>query len=596
MYPIANTETCSYCNAYTKVVEIPYTAKNGLSFKKKFCYDCLTKITMADTGLYTLYQNPSPLSKFYKGVQKPTTIKKPIKRDTEKYCDYCGNLTLKTDLISVNGSSFCKTCIDTYYYLCEWCGKYHRNYERLSELHELAIKYPVFLDNHFTQYVESDGAIHYNVSKICFKYAVIKRKAEVSTTSCVECGNTCVVNPVEGENSYCKVCLKNKFKCDICKEVFYHKHNVLGDKKLCTDCFEINLYHSCPRCGKWFLPESKVKPLTSTRVSLCNDCSELCTPCFCCGTLINNSDLKDALYTYDNLTTPLCYSCRKRRICVECSAPILSQQTVGDSSLCSKCLASKLETNTIQEYDYVIPSFVRHGYNKDNLYLGFENEMYVRNKSVKKDKVLANIMKNYKDTELYCVFDGSIGGQEEEHCKYGFELVSHLYTLTAAKKVNWVPSFRGCRLHPTCGMHVHLTRSAFTTFHLYKFMLFIYNNTPFIDAIGERGENLYAKNLDGSLIIKHVKRKIIHKGIKHIYRRVKVNLCNKGTIELRFFSSVVTQTGLFKNLEFAHALFYFTRDTSKRELTTRNFINFINKRKDKYKCLVSFINRKVSTI
>ena len=161
-----------------------------------------------------------------------------------------------------------------------------------------------------------------------------------------------------------------------------------------------------------------------------------------------------------------------------------------------------------------------------------------------------------------------------------------------------------------CGVHVHISKKAFTEETLRKFTTFIINpvNNSFIDAIAERpmyegvswrspnrGKLLYhtTGHLRGRLLGAEMhfdaKLRQVSPSDRNSVIVDKHHAVNSGTgygtVELRIFNSATDQDNLFKCLEFADALTRFVRVANYGELYAFNFALFIAKNKKQYPVL-----------
>lgn len=221
-----------------------------------------------------------------------------------------------------------------------------------------------------------------------------------------------------------------------------------------------------------------------------------------------------------------------------------------------------------------------------NLFLGLELE--VENEEGKIYGV--ELAEKIESDHLYFKRDGSLNN--------GFEIVTHplsfewieenrnkFSNMLKLSRENGFRSFNSS----TCGMHIHLSKSSFGAWHLYRFLKFFQENKEFIVAISQRKiENLKRwANLEDesneSLIYK-AKRKY-----GNDERYVAVNLHNSRTIELRIFRGTLNENSFFKNIEFAHAVFTFSRDCN--DMTLASFKKFIST-KSEYNHLSKFIKLK----
>jgi hypothetical protein len=201
----------------------------------------------------------------------------------------------------------------------------------------------------------------------------------------------------------------------------------------------------------------------------------------------------------------------------------------------------------------------------------------------------SELSKMLESSHLYFKSDGSLTD--------GFEIVSHPLSFS------WIQENRskfsemltrikdnGFRSYDsnTCGMHIHLSKKNFGAWHLYRFLKFFQENKEFIVAISQRKiDNLKRwANLEDetndSLIYKAKKK-------DGYSRYVAVNLCNSQTIELRIFRGTLNENSFFKNIEFAHSVYMFSRDYS--DMTISAYKKFISDN-SQYSHLSKFIKLK----
>jgi len=171
--------------------------------------------------------------------------------------------------------------------------------------------------------------------------------------------------------------------------------------------------------------------------------------------------------------------------------------------------------------------------------------------------------------------DGSLSGHNP------FEIVSIPATLQYHKE-RWKPflesetkKYLKSYTTSTCGMHVHISREAFTGLHLAKFMRFInmLENKHFVETVAQRSANDYTRyqdlplkehigNLDG--------RKFADQG--SLMRRQAVNCTNAKTVEVRIFKGNLGTISFLKNLEFVHSLYYYTKECAIGDLSYKKYL------------------------
>lgn len=183
--------------------------------------------------------------------------------------------------------------------------------------------------------------------------------------------------------------------------------------------------------------------------------------------------------------------------------------------------------------------------------------------------------------------DGSLDGAR------GIEIVSTPATLSYHKQA-WQKFFEKGKgassilnsftnTNGRCGMHVHISRNAFSPLTLGKFLQFINdkNNNSFITKIAGRDKSHYTRFLDKKI-----------KDCKTPFQGQKyeaVNLCHPHTLEIRIFKGNVSEIGFFKNLEFVHAAYNFCRETGASKLSYTDFTNWLKDNQKEYPYLIAWL-------
>lgn len=196
------------------------------------------------------------------------------------------------------------------------------------------------------------------------------------------------------------------------------------------------------------------------------------------------------------------------------------------------------------------------------LYMGAEIEIE-RMRDVA-DDFIANIPDNKSDF-VYLKEDGSLGSE-------GVELVTMPATLDAFeymfpfKQLDWARA-NGARsfAYSNCGFHIHVSRSAFSPTHLWKFVQFQLKNPDLCQFVGQRGDVAYAtwsfEQSEKNSIPDYVK------GKKSNGRRyLAINFQNKHTVELRYFKGNILRSAIMKNLEFVDSMYEYTKNLSVRDI------------------------------
>lgn len=249
-----------------------------------------------------------------------------------------------------------------------------------------------------------------------------------------------------------------------------------------------------------------------------------------------------------------------------------------------------------------LPIFI-HGLNERippeeqpfTFYYGIELEAVCR-KTTPKDIVTDIEKKCLKDFAIV-KHDGSVGTSTSP----GFEIVTVPATYEAHRE-RWKPFFdekTGSARHlkswitNQCGIHIHISRMAFTKGHLARFVNFMNSsaNLDFILDIAGRAPNRYCEYSPKYTIFDIIKDEYSNKiGSRY----AAVNLVNKATVEVRIFRGNTREGGFFKCLEFVDSLVQFTRDCgySKNSLHYNKYIEYMCKKGSSYSNLMDWLIEK----
>jgi hypothetical protein len=199
---------------------------------------------------------------------------------------------------------------------------------------------------------------------------------------------------------------------------------------------------------------------------------------------------------------------------------------------------------------------------------------------------------------FYCKRDGSLNN--------GVELVSHPGSekwwneqrgnveamLTRLVQMGWRSHEIG-----TCGMHVHLSASAFEgSMHIYRFLHLVYRYPELALLVSQRQR----ARMNQWATLKYNKRPSL---------KSKANMTLKGrewersdnaghydgvnqtsaTYELRIFNGTMNPKRFYKNLQYAWAALAFTAETfNLRHVTAARFVAWVNERADRFPDLAAF--------
>ena len=171
----------------------------------------------------------------------------------------------------------------------------------------------------------------------------------------------------------------------------------------------------------------------------------------------------------------------------------------------------------------------------------------------------------------------------------------------------------------TTGMHVHMSKNAFTDNHLLKFMTMIYEYKSFTCLISQRDSmsrmNQYARFKEGTLGI--VKNKMsnrirdvkkakrtdpdsvdfsLRNRLIHGDKYASVNLCHSDTVEVRVFKSNLIESSFRKNVEYLEALYHFTYNKPFYELKLNEFVDYIRCEEKQYRNLNTFLDSRKESL
>ena len=228
----------------------------------------------------------------------------------------------------------------------------------------------------------------------------------------------------------------------------------------------------------------------------------------------------------------------------------------------------------IRNYSYKpTTEFISMPYDaKEVPFFGLELEVERMDKS---ETSRGDMAKKIENKAWYFKNDGSLNN--------GFEIVTHPLTFSyikhSAKDFETALNELSCNAYNsynanTCGMHIHISKKAFGTWQLYKFMKFFAENVPFIVAISQRKMEKLVQwaniedNDDNTLMYKAKKKN------GNSARYVAINLQNYSTIEVRIFRGTLNFQSFMKNIEFVHALYMFTKES--KIITLDSFKEYIS--------------------
>lgn len=227
-------------------------------------------------------------------------------------------------------------------------------------------------------------------------------------------------------------------------------------------------------------------------------------------------------------------------------------------------------------------------------YIGVELECESKEKT--RDTTLRSILTdlngdvttNKARNFVICKTDGSLNGYR------GIEIVTAPATLKFHKQ-RWKKFFEyktgACNLVHSfdntggrCGMHVHISRDAFTPLSLGIFMKLINDkdNLGFITKVAGRSKSHYTKFIEKKITDGLTKA---NSGDKY----EAVNLRHPKSLEVRIFKGNARKEGFFKNIEFVHAAWQFSGQTGASKYSYNDFLSWIKGHLYEYPYLTAWL-------
>lgn len=381
-----------------------------------------------------------------------------------------------------------------------------------------------------------------------------------------------------------------------------------GSKKyICPRCV-LEKYAKCADCGRLDEKENTHVVSSHTRGMVCTKCFrsyKRCTMCGGYGKTFGTLSFKRFSFDEDDFVIKeqvACQSCKSRmKTCSNCGCGGLDVEEVRGIPLCKSC---KDVQRPILEYSFKpIPAFKLGKYEKrrkDTLFFGVEWEF--ENESQKNHEFYTKKFHSFfKDRLFYIKKDSTI--------RNGVELVTFPFTWGRFKEdvPAWSNVFAIAQeelrasssdktWHGSCGIHIHTSRNAYTTAQLYKKIKFTYKkyNREFIMGIsGREKENEYFRfrKVDEEHVPLIAKMKCLQSHERHSA----INLQTNSTVEDRIFASTTRSSIFFKNLEFVHAVYYFSRDYSMKKTNWEDFLDYISTKPKTYANLHAYIRQNMPT-
>lgn len=293
---------------------------------------------------------------------------------------------------------------------------------------------------------------------------------------------------------------------------------------------------------------------------VCGACGgNYCTCADCEEVRIHTATMRDANESRAHVNHRgdiICHRCVERYYfaCADCQGIFPDYATFYDEGtgdrLCESCLDSRQASryqNIIHDYSYK-PSPVFHGGGPD--YFGVELEV-----DIDRDSAVSVIDFSGDEDLFYLKEDGSVNG---------YEIVTHPMTIDKHldadfmpwKKVLSILKENGGKSHDTesCGIHVHISRKAFTDSEIARLVAFININESWFSTFARRNSAHWAKYKPYNGNAK--------KDFDQLERYEAVNLENRNTIELRIFKGTLKLETLRSIIQLCDCLTKFVKTVS----------------------------------
>lgn len=389
---------------------------------------------------------------------------------------------------------------------------------------------------------------------------------------CPECD--CVYNREDGYDvngtSYCSDCV---YHCESCNESTTIERDIHtcrtsssrhSTSELCEACS-----WRCDDCRDWYSNEAD-SGSNSSGERVCTSCAEHYSSCEAC----NDTFHEDNIRFHEGNSACYCESCYPSEDAEDDDDD--SEDDSEDSGEPVRYTAP-IAGQVVQNHSHKPrPVFnVAPGESADEsktVFIGWELEVDRAEEADNLDDDVTEL--GLADHPvLYPKADGSLD--------YGFEIVSHPGSWAYWQSFDWnfarETVTRGYRSYDTttCGMHVHISKAAFSELERYKLLLFFRGNKPLIETLSRR-EPKQLKDWasidasdNGRLL-----RKVKH---GHEEKYEAINFKPAKTVEIRIFRGTLKPESIKRNLALVVAMVHFVKFAGMEALTANEFLAWLYK-------------------
>lgn len=398
----------------------------------------------------------------------------------------------------------------------------------------------------------------------------VKKMYDVEDLFCAHCGkylfddDTKFISMNDGSFFCSEDCAESEgfVKCENCGNYFeYDEMTEINGEDYCSSCRDSNFY-TCEHCGDYVSEDDAIN--IDGNVFCCGDCAE-----------------------------------SEGYACCENCGDYYEQDDDNDTRLCSYCIdrATERAKRYINSYGYK-PNYDFYHTPEDiagyRLYFGMEVENAFPFGHFEKGILDLHNISEEENSFHYLKHDSTAGD-------LGVEIVTMPATLNylvseeGKRRINAIfdsLSENNAYKHSECGMHVHISRAGIFEAHEIKLEIFFQRHREQLEHIAGRRGNGYCNYPPKSRDYTYNGGENCRAYNQHGRYRA-LNWENPRTLEIRIFDSVLNVKDFYKNVEFCHAVYQFTKSAKIEEIEKDDFSKFsefVGLNASRYPNLNDFLN------